>query len=271
MNLQTFRKLYINQLRDIYDSETQIVSALSDMESAAHNEKLKMAFRDHRYETQEQIRRLETIFQDLNENARGETCQATRGLIEEAREIITAQGDPDVIDAGLIATAQKIEHYEMANYGTVATYAKQLGEKKALKLLGKTLEEEKKADKLLTTLAKGSINQEAQQEYEYSGNESYNNGYSANGSGGLSVLNLLLGAAAGVAIGMLLAPYSGTDTRRRIGDTANSWVDQLNETVNDITGTAKENVNRYSNKAQDYMGKAQETISETQRALGKQS
>src|SRR4028118_1696605 len=110
MKLETLRKLYLSQLRDIYDSETQILEALPSMASAATHPQLRKAFEKHQAETQQQVQRLEQIFEALGESPEGETCEATQGLIKEGQEVIEASGDADVIDAGLIGAAQKIEH-----------------------------------------------------------------------------------------------------------------------------------------------------------------
>jgi ferritin-like metal-binding protein YciE len=232
MKLETLKKLYLTQLRDIYDSENQILEALPSMASAATHPQLRKAFEKHQVETQQQVQRLEQIFEALGESPEGETCEATQGLIREGQEVLEASGDADVIDAGLIGAAQKIEHYEIANYGTVATYAKLLGETKAQKLLGITLEEEKKTDKALTSLAKGLINKDAYNSYEaYSaGNGSYRstNSYKEESSdGGVVIGSLLLGAAAGVAAGLLLAPSAGTEARNKIAELATSLINQI--------------------------------------------
>lgn len=232
MNLQTLRKLYVNQLRDIYNSENQIVAALPQMAAAAKHPELKKAFKQHTAETKEQINRLERIFQSMGQDPSGKTCEATLGLIKEGQEVLSAKGDDDVIDAGLIGAAQKIEHYEIANYGTVVTYAKMLGENQAANLLQTTLDEEKRTDKKLTVLAKTNVNTDALEAYP-------SESYSESDSGGLSFLSLLLGAAAGVAAGMLLAPGPGTDTRRKLTDTTNSWKNQLTDTLGNLKGGAK--------------------------------
>lgn len=240
MKLETLRKLYLTQLRDIYDSETQILEALPAMASAATHPQLRKAFEKHQAETQQQVQRLEQIFEDLGESPEGETCEATVGLIKEGQEVLDASGDADVIDAGLIGAAQKIEHYEIANYGTVATYAKMLGESKAQKLLGLTLEEEKKTDKTLTALAKSLINKDAYRSYQaYNNNTgSYSNSssYSESNSSGAFLGSLLLGAATGVAAGILLAPSTGTEARTKISELANSWLSQLTSSLGGVLG-----------------------------------
>jgi ferritin-like metal-binding protein YciE len=199
-------------------------------------------------ETEQQVKRLEKIFEALGESPEGETCEATQGLIKEGQEVIDASGDADVIDAGLIGAAQKVEHYEIANYGTVATYAKMLGETKALKLLALTLEEEKKTDKTLTALAKSLVNKDAYQSYKaydetsQSYSQNYGNGYrqSSDSNTGAVIGSVLLGAAAGVAAGILLAPSAGTEARNKISELANSWVNQFGGTLGGLFGKQSE-------------------------------
>jgi len=243
MKLETLKKLYLTQLRDIYDSESQILEALPQMASAATHPQLKKAFEKHQVETEKQVQRLEKIFEALGESPEGETCEATQGLIKEGQEVIEASGDADVIDAGLIGAAQKVEHYEIANYGTVATYAKMLGETKALKLLIASLEEEKKTDKSLTSLAKSLVNKDAYQSYQAYDESSQSYSYS-NGNGhkegsdntGAVIGSVLLGAAAGIAAGILLAPSAGTEARHKISELANSWVNQFGGTLGGLFG-----------------------------------
>ncbi|QHT66895.1 ferritin-like domain-containing protein [Rhodocytophaga rosea] len=243
MKLETLKKLYLTQLRDIYDSENQILEALPEMASAATHPQLRKAFEKRQVETEKQVQRLEKIFEALGESPEGETCEATQGLIKEGQEVIEASGDADVIDAGLIGAAQKVEHYEIANYGTVATYAKMLGETKALKLLIATLEEEKKTDKTLTALAKSLINKDAYQSYQaydetsqsYSQNDD-NNYSQSSGNTGAVIGSVLLGAAAGVAAGILLAPSAGSEARNKISELANSWVNQFGGNLGGLFG-----------------------------------
>jgi ferritin-like metal-binding protein YciE len=234
MKLETLKKLYVTHLRDIYDSESRILKALPQMAQAAHHPQLKRAFERHESETQEQINRLEQIFDALGQSPKGETCEATVGLIKEGQEMISAGGDQDVRDAGLIGAAQKIEHYEIANYGTVATYAKMLGERQALQLLTTSLEEEKRTDKLLTTLAKSFVNSDAYRSYQNSNKSNSSDDYDYESASGIgfSIITLLIGAAAGVAAGMLLAPSSGAQSRRFITEKANQFGGQLGDQFN---------------------------------------
>lgn len=166
MHLNSLHDLFIEQLRDLYDAESQIVAALPKMSSAASSPELRKAFQTHLEQSRGHLRRLEDVFDDLGQSPMGEHCPAMEGLLKEGEEIITAMGDTSVKDAALIAAAQRVEHYEMAGYGSVRTYAKELGYKDAENLLQQTLNEEGEADKLLTKLAEGGffstgINQEA--------------------------------------------------------------------------------------------------------------
>jgi ferritin-like metal-binding protein YciE len=162
VKLNTLRDLYVEQLQDLYSAENQLVKALPKMERAAAHPDLKQAFKEHLTQTEEHVQRLEQIFQALGTKPGGHTCRAMEGLIKEGDEMISMKGEPAAIDAGLIAAAQRVEHYEIAGYGCVRTYAKQLGEQQGTKLLQKTLDEEGKADKLLTQIAEQVINIEAE-------------------------------------------------------------------------------------------------------------
>jgi len=157
MKLNTMKDLYIGQLKDLYSAEEQLTEALPKMAQAATSTALQKAFRDHLDETQSHKRRLEQIFSNLGVSPHGETCQAMEGLIKEGEDIINAQADSAVKDAALIASAQRVEHYEMAGYGTVRTFANELGENDAKDLLQATLDEEGSANKKLTSLAEGGM------------------------------------------------------------------------------------------------------------------
>lgn len=161
MEMETLRELFVDELKDLYSAEKQLVRALPRMAKNATNPKLKKAFRDHLRETQQQVKRLERVFRILDERPGGKKCVGMEGLIEEAKELLQEKPDEEVLDAGLISKAQHVEHYEMAGYGTVRSYALTLGETEVARLLGQTLKEEKAADVLLTKLAEGSINIEA--------------------------------------------------------------------------------------------------------------
>jgi ferritin-like metal-binding protein YciE len=161
MKLDSLHALYIEQLQDLYSAEQQLTKALPKMAKAAHSPKLKAAFEGHLEQTKTHIERLEQIFKSLNTKHGNITCKGMQGLIEEGDEMIKEKADPDVKDAGLIAAAQRVEHYEMAGYGTVRTYAQVMGHKEHIKLLQQTLDEEGAADKKLTSLAESGINVEA--------------------------------------------------------------------------------------------------------------
>jgi ferritin-like metal-binding protein YciE len=154
--------LFLEQLQDLYDAEHRLTKALPQMAAAAHSVELKAAFNDHLRETENQVRRLEQVFQLLGHSAERETCPAMKGLIEEGQEMIGAKGDPDVKDAALIAAAQRVEHYEIAGYGTARTFAQHLGHDQIARLLQETLDEEGNCDKRLTRLAEASINVKAE-------------------------------------------------------------------------------------------------------------
>jgi len=151
----------VEQLQDLYDAEQRLVSALPKMAKAAHNPALRSAFEQHLRETQNQVNRLERVFQMLGQGSEAKTCEAMKGLVEEGSEIISADGNPDVKDAALIAAAQRVEHYEIAGYGTARTFAQRLGKQDAARLLQETLDEEAATDKKLTQLAETNINAQA--------------------------------------------------------------------------------------------------------------
>jgi ferritin-like metal-binding protein YciE len=162
VKLNTLRDLYVEQLQDLYSAETQLVKALPKMAKAASNAQLKQAFEKHLTQTEQHVQRLEQIFGQLDQKPGGHTCKGMAGLITEGEEMIKMKGDAAAIDAGLIAAAQRVEHYEIAGYGCVQTYATQLGDQQAAQLLQQTLDEEGTTDKQLTKLAEQVINVEAQ-------------------------------------------------------------------------------------------------------------
>lgn len=161
MKLASLHDLYIDELRDLYNAEHQLLKALPKMAKAATSKPLAKAFTDHLAETKSQIERLETLFAILDVSPKGKTCKAMKRLLAEGKEPIAMDADPMVMDAALIASAQRVEHYEMAGYGCVRTFAKLLGDQEAADLLQKTLDEEGAADKRLTKLAITVINIEA--------------------------------------------------------------------------------------------------------------
>lgn len=153
--------LFLQQIRDLYDAEIRLTDALPKMAEAAHNPELQSAFTMHLDETRSHVSRLEQIFNVLGKTAERQTCHGIKGLIREGEDMIDAKGDDAVRDAGLIAAAQRVEHYEMAGYGTVRALAQHLGYSDLASLLQMTLDEEKLADKKLTALAETSINLQA--------------------------------------------------------------------------------------------------------------
>jgi ferritin-like metal-binding protein YciE len=161
VELETLQDLMVENLRDLYSAENQILKAGPKMLKAVENEQLRTALEEHLEETKGQVERLKTIFQQLGEKPTGHHCNGMEGLLEENKEMMEEDGDAEVIAAGLIVGQQKVEHYEIAGYGSAVTFAKLLGNKQAADLLGQTLNEEKKADELLTKIAKQTINVEA--------------------------------------------------------------------------------------------------------------
>jgi ferritin-like metal-binding protein YciE len=163
MHMQSLQDLYVDQLRDLYNAENQLVKALPKLAKASTNEELQSAFENHLEETRGHVERLEQIFQEMGEKPSGKTCKAMKGLVEEGVEMIDEDAEPPIMDAGLIAAAQRVEHYEIAGYGVVRNFAKLLGKQDAARLLQQTLDEEGAADKTLTKLADGVINARAKQ------------------------------------------------------------------------------------------------------------
>ncbi|MGZ8391533.1 MAG: YciE/YciF ferroxidase family protein [Gemmatimonadales bacterium] len=161
MSLDSLEKLFLEELKDVYNAEKQILSALPRMAKAAESPELEKAFTQHLKETEGQVQRLERIFKELGQAARGKKCKGMEGLLEEGKEVMEEEGDPAVIDAALIASAQRVEHYEIAAYGCLRTYANLLGYSEAERLLGQTLKEEEAADKKLSQLGESGINQSA--------------------------------------------------------------------------------------------------------------
>ena len=158
MELNTLKDLYIHELKDLYSAEKQIIKALPKMVKAATNEQLAGGFQEHLEQTKEHAVRLEKILTNHGESTRGPKCKGMEGVLAEGAEMIGEQADPEVKDAGLISAAQRVEHYEMAGYGSARTYAELVGDPEGAKLLQTTLEEESTTDKKLTKLAKTSIN-----------------------------------------------------------------------------------------------------------------
>jgi len=161
MTLNSFDDLLVEQLQDLYDAEQRLVKALPLMAGAANSSSLKAAFQEHLRQTEGHVKRLEQVFGMLGKSAKAKTCEAMKGLVSEGDEVISASGDPDVKDAALIAAAQRVEHYEIAGYGTVRTFAQRLGHNDVAKVLQQTLDEEADTDKKLTALAEQAINPKA--------------------------------------------------------------------------------------------------------------
>ena len=161
MEMETLRDLYVEGLKDLWSAEKQIIKGLPTMQKKASHPALKRAFAKHLSETRMQVKRLERICRELGESPRGKKCVGMEGLIDEAKELISERPDEDVLDAGLIAAAQHVEHYEMAGYGCARTYARILGYQDQAALLQQTLNEEGATDKALTALAVGAINIDA--------------------------------------------------------------------------------------------------------------
>jgi ferritin-like metal-binding protein YciE len=161
MALESLQDLFVNELKDVLNAEKQLVAALPKMARAASAPQLEQAFTKHLRETEGHVRRLEQIFKSLGQTARGKKCKGMEGLIEEGKEILEEEGAEEVIDAALISAAQRVEHYEIAAYGCLRTYAQLLGLDDADRLLEQTLHEEEATDKALTALGEGGINQAA--------------------------------------------------------------------------------------------------------------
>ena len=156
------RDLYHEALKDIFFAERKILSTLPKMAKAAQSSQLKSAFEKHEAETEKQLDRLEQVFEEIGQAPRGKTCAAIMGIVEEGQEIMKEFKGMPALDAGLVAAAQAVEHYEIARYGTLRTWAKELGLNRSVKLIDATLAEEKKTDETLTKLANAQVNQHAQ-------------------------------------------------------------------------------------------------------------
>ncbi|MFZ2080167.1 MAG: DUF892 family protein [Xanthobacteraceae bacterium] len=159
---KNLRELFHDTLKDIYFAEKKILTALPKMAKAAHSEELKEAFQKHESETEDHVQRLDQVFAELDEAPRGKTCDAIVGIIEEGQEVMKEYKGSPALDAGLLAAAQAVEHYEISRYGTLKTWAQELGLEDAVKLLHNTLAEEKKTDEVLTELAESGVNQHAE-------------------------------------------------------------------------------------------------------------
>ena len=161
MSMDSLKDLYVDQLLDLYSAETQILKALPKMAEKASHPELRTAFEEHERQTREQVRRLDQVFEALGEKSGGHHCKGMEGLLKEGEELMAMKVEPDVLDAGLITSAQRVEHYEMAGYGTVRTFARQLGLRDQEEILQRTLDEEGETDHRLTDLAERVINRDA--------------------------------------------------------------------------------------------------------------
>lgn len=160
--MATLEDLYTDLLKDLYSAEKQLVKALPKLAKNAGSPDLQKAFQDHLRQTEGHVERIERIFSELDGSPRGKKCVGMEGLIEEGNELLQEDAEPDVLDAGLIAAAQKVEHYEIAGYGTARAWAERLGYDKAARLLQQTLDEESMANEKLTKIAESHVNMEAQ-------------------------------------------------------------------------------------------------------------
>ena len=160
--LNSLEDLLLFELEDLYDAEQRLCTAIPQMAEVAHSPSLRSAFEEHAHQTQTHVSRLEQIFVIMGRSASRETCDAMKGLIAEGKEVIDATGSPEVIDAALIGAAQRVEHYEMACYGTARSFAQHLGMTDVVRLLQETLNEERLTDERLTRLAEGNINLRAE-------------------------------------------------------------------------------------------------------------
>ena len=159
--VSTLEDLLVQELKDLFDAENQLTRALPKMAKAATTPELKAAFEEHLEVTKQQVERLTQVFEEIGKPAKGKRCEAMKGLIIEGQTLMKEDIEPEILDAGLIGAAQKVEHYEMAGYGTVRTMAEVLGHKEAARLLDQTLKEEGEADKKLTVIAKKFVNARA--------------------------------------------------------------------------------------------------------------
>ena len=160
MKIETLRELFIDELQDLHSAEQQIIKALPKLIKSSHDPNLKQAFEHHLEETRNHVTRLEQILKNMDESPKGKTCEGMKGLLKEGEERISDGGEPEVLDAGIISAAQRVEHYEIAAYGSARTYAELLGNQEAVRLLSQTLQEEKNADEKLNQIAK-KVNVEA--------------------------------------------------------------------------------------------------------------
>lgn len=161
MELENLQQLLVNELKDLYNAENQILKALPKVIKSVENTELQEALKEHYEQTEHHVERLEEVLGKMGESAKGKKCKGMQGLIEESGEMLNEDAEPAVMDAGLIVGLQKVEHYEIAGYGSCVAFAKMLGNREAVELLSQTLEEEEQADERLTQIAERSINLQA--------------------------------------------------------------------------------------------------------------
>ena len=234
-------QLFVNELRELYSGEKQISDALPRMAKAATSRDLRPAFKDHLKETEEHVSRLEEVFEQLGISGWESDNDDIEGLIRSGEDLIASSTDEDVLDAGLIAAAQKIEHHEIAAYGSVRTYAEQLGRSDFLRILQRTLDEEKRADRRLTGLSE-SINVAARKRTMSRCQTDYRVRDRGVGTG---ISRFLWGIRLGLGAGVLLAPVSGRETRSSISERATELADtarsKYEEVRRSVTGRTTEN------------------------------
>lgn len=184
--VKSLEDLLVDELKDLFDAENQLTRALPKMAKAATAPELKEAFEEHLEITKQQVERLMQVFEELGQPAKGKRCEAMKGLIGEGQELISQEMEPEILDAGLIGAAQKVEHYEMAGYGTVRTIADVLGHQQAARLLDETLKEESEAGKKLSLIAKRYVNARAMRAGEAAESENEEAGTSRRRSGARS-------------------------------------------------------------------------------------
>ena len=161
-SLNSLQDLFVHELKDLYSAEQQILQALPKMAGATGHAELRQAFEEHTETTREQVRRLDVIAAELGLDLKGHKCRGMEGIIKEGQELLESRAEADVLDAGLIGAAQRVEHYEMAGYGTARTFARRLGHQRAAELLQRTLDEEGNTDHRLTAIAESMVNRDAQ-------------------------------------------------------------------------------------------------------------
>ena len=230
MQLANLHQLFVDELRQLYSGEKQISEALPKMAKAATSRNLRRAFKDHLKETGEHVSRLEEVFEQLGIGALEEGNDAIEGLVRSGDDLIASSTDEDVLDAGLIAAAQKVEHHEIAAYGCVRTYAELLGCDDLVRILQRTLDEEKRADRRLTGIAE-SINVEALKNTRSRSQLRYRERYGERGTG---ISRFLWGIGLGLGAGVLLAPAPGRETRSSISERATELADNARSRYEDV-------------------------------------